>query len=79
MADKKTVAKKPVTKKTELPKTLEELQQALATVRQDMFDARKSHKQGELVNPHVLTVKRKEIARLLTAIKASELAAKEGK
>lgn len=79
MADKKTVAKKPAAKKTELPKTLEELQQALVTVRQDVIDARKSHAQGELVNPHVLTVKRKEIARLLTAIKATELAAKEEK
>lgn len=66
--------------KTEAPKTLEELRAELAAKHQDMIVSRRSHRAGELINPRVLTVTRKEIARLETAIRAAELAAaKESK
>jgi len=72
MADKKT------TKATEV-KTLEQLHAELATKRQDLIDARRSHVAGELANPRVLTSTKKEIARLLTAIRAAENSEKESK
>jgi ribosomal protein L29 len=49
-------------------KTLEQLHDELAKLRNDQLDSRKSHAQGELVNPRVLTSQRKSIARTLTAI-----------
>ena len=49
-------------------KTLEQLQEELVKLQGEHFEARKSHKQGDLVNPHILTTKRKEIARTLTHI-----------
>lgn len=70
MADKKT------TKATEV-KTLEQLQTELATKRADLLAARRGHAMGELANPRVLTSTKKEIARLLTAIRAAENAEKE--
>ena len=70
MADKKT------TKATEV-KTLAQLQEELAAKRADLVAARRGHKAGELANPRVLTSTKKEIARLLTAIRAAENAAKE--
>lgn len=63
----KTIKKKP-TKKAEEVKTLDQIKEDLAKLRQDHLDSRKSHRQGELVNPHVLTTQRKQIARALTAI-----------
>ena len=51
----------------------------LAAKQQDLLDSRKSHRAGELVNPRVLGTIRKEIARLHTAIRAAEQAAKESK
>lgn len=56
-----------VAKATEV-KTLAELQTDLVALHAAQLESRKSHKQGELVNPHVLTVQRKDIARLHTAI-----------
>ena len=71
MADKKT------TKATEV-KTLAQLQEELLKLRAEHLESRKSHKQGELVNPHVLTVQRKGIARTHGAITAAiNLSAKE--
>ncbi len=70
MADKKT------TKAAEV-KTLEQLQTELATKRADLLAARRGHAMGELANPRVLTSTKKEIARLLTAIRAAENAEKE--
>lgn len=66
MADKKT------TKATEV-KTIDQLQEELVKLQAENLESRKSHKQGELVNPHVLTVQRKNIARIHTAITAASL------
>lgn len=74
MADKK------VTKKATEVKTALQLQEELATKQNDLLEARRGHAAGELANPRVLTVTRKEIARLHTAIRKAELeAAKESK
>lgn len=69
MADKAT------TKKAPAKKTEKSLQEQLADVRQDLLDAQKSHRSGELVNPRVIGQYRKEIARLMTKLNAE----KEGK
>ncbi len=70
MTDKKTA-------KAEEVKTLDQLREELAAKRQDMIEARRGHAAGELANPRVLTQTRKEIARLLTAIRAAENEQKE--
>ena len=72
MADTKKTAKK-----ADVVKTIDELRAELATKQQDLNDSRRSHKAGELVNPRVLGQIRKEIARLLTTIRAQELAAEQ--
>lgn len=69
MADKKAKA-------TEV-KTLEQLRTELATKQADLLEARRGHAAGELANPRVLTSTKKEIARLLTAIRAAEMSEKE--
>jgi ribosomal protein L29 len=68
-------------KKTTKPevKTAEDLQKDLATKRQDLIEAKRSLAAGELVNPRVITATRKEIARLLTAIRVAESGEKETK
>jgi ribosomal protein L29 len=70
MANKKT------TKASEV-KTIEQLREELVAKQNDQLEAKRSHAAGELVNPRVLTNTRKEIARLLTAIKAAEREQKE--
>ena len=65
MADKKTT-----TKASEV-KTVAELQEELVKLQAEHLESRRSHKQGELVNPHVLTVQRKGIARPHGAITAA--------
>jgi len=65
MADKKTT-----TKASEV-KTVAELQEELVKLQAEHLESRRSHKQGELVNPHVLTVQRKGIARAHGAITAA--------
>jgi ribosomal protein L29 len=70
MADKK---KAKITTATEV-KTVASLQEELAKLQLEHLESRKSHKQGELVNPHVLTVQRKNIARAHTAIAAAHKA-----
>jgi ribosomal protein L29 len=72
MADKKTI-------KAEEIKTIEQLRLELAAKKADQLEAKRGHAAGELANPHVLTAVRKEIARLLTAIRAAELEQKESK
>ncbi len=57
---------------TEL-KSMGQLQTELVAKRSDLLDARKGHKAGELVNPRTITLTRKDIARLKTAIRAEEL------
>lgn len=56
-------------------KTLEQLKSELATKQNDLLEAKRGHRAGELQNPRVLTHTRKDIARLHTAISAAE---KEG-
>ena len=74
---KKTVK---ATKKAVEVKTIDQLKLDLATKRIDLVEAKRGHKLGELTNPRVITVTRKEIARLHTAIRAVEIAsAKENK
>ena len=77
MADKKTTkASAPkVTKKAVEVKTLEQWQEELAKIQGEHLESRKSHRAGELVNPHVLTVQRKNIARAHTAIAAAKRSA----
>jgi ribosomal protein L29 len=73
MADK-TVSKKTAAAKTTKAvevKTIKQLQQDLVKLQAEHLESRKSHKQGELVNPHVLTVQRKAIARAHGAITAA--------
>lgn len=77
MADKTTKAgaKAPVVKKatkaaTEV-KTVEQLNNDLVAAVAENLESRRSHRMGELVNPHVLTVQRKNIARIHTAIAAA--------
>ena len=72
MADvKKTTTAKKSTKEAVEVKTIAQLHEDLAALQQAHLEARMSHKQGELVNPRVLTVQRKNIARLHTAINAA--------
>jgi|APMI01.1.fsa_nt_gi ribosomal protein L29 len=77
MAEAKTTTKKPTAKKADVVKSIADLQKDLATKQHDLLESKRSHKNGELVNPRVLTVTRKEIARLHTAIRAAQLAAKK--
>jgi len=78
MADvkKTTKASAPKTTKnaTEV-KTIEQLNEDLIKLQGDYLESRKSHVQGELVNPHVLTVQRKDIARAHTAISIAKRSA----
>lgn len=71
MADKK------ITKKADEVKSVDQLQADLATKQADMIQARQGHAAGELANPRILTVTRKEIARLHTAIRAAEIQAQK--
>jgi len=64
---KKTDNKAPVVK------TIEELQAELTTKRIDLLEAKRGNAAGELTNPRVVTHTRKEIARLMTAIKLIEI------
>lgn len=84
MATEKKPAVKPAVKKTSkttktavVVKPLAELEKDLATKQQELADARRSHLAGDLVNPRVLTVTRKDIARLKTAINAAKAAEKK--
>ncbi|MFZ1361048.1 MAG: 50S ribosomal protein L29 [Candidatus Saccharimonadales bacterium] len=75
---KKATSTKKVAKATEV-KTVDQLREELAGKQADQITHKRSHAAGELVNPRALTLVRKEIARLHTAIRAAELAAKESK
>ncbi len=67
-------SKAPAKKATEV-KTLDQLNEEVVKLQNDYRESRRSHQMGELVNPHVLTVQRKSIARALTAVKQAEIAA----
>jgi ribosomal protein L29 len=77
MAADKTTTKVKATKKAVKPakevKSLEELQKDLVTKQNDLLAARQGHRAGELVNPRTITLTRKDIARLKTAIRAEQL------
>jgi len=77
----KAGAKAPVVKaknaKAVEVKTVEQLNDDLVTLLAENLESRRSHRLGELVNPHVLTVQRKNIARLHTAIAAANREAVE--
>lgn len=72
-----TTTKKQASKKASEVKTIDQLREELVAKQTDFIASKRSHRAGELVNPRVLTVTRKEIARLHTAIRAAELAPKE--
>lgn len=72
MADKKSPKK--VSKKATEVKTIDQLRIDLAAKQKDLSDAKRGHRLGELTNPRVITVTRKEIARLHTAVRAAEIA-----
>lgn len=75
MADKKTTkAKQAVTKKAAEVKTIDQLREELVAKTADLLQAKRGNAAGELANPRVITVTRKEIARLHTAIRAAQLA-----
>ena len=72
----KADAKAPVVKNKKAAKavevkTVEQLNDDLIALLAENLESRRSHQLGELVNPHVLTVQRKNIARLHTAIAAA--------
>lgn len=74
MADKTTNAPAKKNAKAAEVKTIEQLNDDLVALLAENLESRRSHRLGELVNPHVLTVQRKNIARLHTAIAAANRA-----
>jgi ribosomal protein L29 len=72
---KSTTKAKAPTKKAAEVKTLAQLQEELATLQATQLESQRSHRAGELVNPHVITVQRKSIARTKTLIRQAEIAA----
>ena len=77
MATKKLIQKsKPAVE----VKTIEQLKSDLIAAQTNLTDTKRGHRLGELTNPRVITVTRKKIARLQTAIRADEIAkSKENK
>jgi ribosomal protein L29 len=61
-----------ISKKAEEVKTLEQLKIDLLAKQNDLVEARRGHRLGELTNPRVITLTRKEIARIHTAITAAQ-------
>jgi ribosomal protein L29 len=55
-------------------KTIDQLRETLVTKTTDLLQARRGNAAGELTNPRIITVTRKEIARLNHAIRAHEIA-----
>ncbi|HPF30782.1 MAG TPA: 50S ribosomal protein L29 [Candidatus Saccharibacteria bacterium] len=72
MANKSNVKKSP--KDAQEVKTVVQLKDELTKKQADLLEARRGHRLGELTNPRVITLTRKEIARLHTAIKIAEKA-----
>jgi large subunit ribosomal protein L29 len=67
-------------KKTVEVKSIAELNKELEAKIADLLQARRGNALGELVNPRVITVTKKEIARIHTAISLTQRdAAKESK
>ncbi len=78
MAVKKTT-KSAATKKATEVKTIDQMREELVTKTTDLLQAKRGNAAGELTNPRVITVTRKEIARLHTAIRAAQIELKEKK
>jgi ribosomal protein L29 len=70
MADKKTIKN---TKPAKEIKTVDQLIVDLASKTNDLIEARRGHKLGELANTCVIRTTRKEIARINTAIRAAKV------
>lgn len=68
------MATKNPTKKSMAPKqqTADELRTALAARQNDLLDYKRSLAAGELKNTRIIGTTRKDIARLMTAIRAAE-------
>lgn len=60
-------------KKANEVKTIDQLRSDLVTKTADLLQARRGNAAGELTNPRIITVTRKEIARLKFAIRADEI------
>ncbi len=78
MADKKTT-KPAATKKAAEVKTIDQMREELVAKTNDLLQAKRGNAAGELANPRAITVTRKEIARLHTAIRAAQIELKEKK
>jgi ribosomal protein L29 len=70
MATKKTT--KAAKQATEV-KTIDQLKIDFTAAKTSLIEAKRGHRLGELTNPRVITVTRKKIARILTAIRAAEI------
>ncbi len=68
----KTTTKAAKSTKAVEVKTIEQLNEELIARRNDFQESRRIHRMGELVNPHVLTTQRKDIARTLTALNQAQ-------
>lgn len=80
LAKTKLASKTKVTKKAVEVPTIDSLRLELLTKKTDLLEARRGNAAGELTNPRVITVTRKEIARLNFSIHALERSAnKENK
>jgi len=55
-------------------KSADQLKAELKTMQKDLVEFKRGHKLGELTNPRIITVTRKQIARLQTAILAVQIA-----
>jgi len=64
---------KKITKQATEIKTIDQLRADLIVKQNDLIEAKRGHKLGELTNPCVITSTRKQIARLHTAIRAAEI------
>lgn len=60
------------TKKTTKKAPELSLNEQLAAKRADLIEARRGHRAGELTNPRVLGVLRRDIARIMTQINTKE-------
>jgi len=62
---------KKTTKKT-TPKAELSLTEQLKQKRNDLLEAKKSHRSGELVNPRILRDIKRDIARIMTKVNAEK-------
>ncbi len=61
------------TKEANVVKSIDDLKLELISKQADLIEAKRGHRQGELVNPCVLRTTRKQIARLHTAIRLDKI------